>query len=271
MMYNKDETTGELYHHGIKGQRWGVRRFQNEDGTYTEEGKRHRGIKDPNAYVLPKGSTVYRVTNSKKESHMINKNTYAYTDVDKKVYEGAFSTYLKMRSGGKKVYKKTYVTEEDLVAPSDIKAKELIVKRIASNPNVSLKVGIFGQQMMKSGHPAVQYALFDGNKKLPSDPKTWTQHHKDVFSENMMCLAYNLMLETDKAELQNLLNETKKLGYNAIMDYNNKDIYNKSVEPFIAINSKTTLKEIKNEELTDAYITKTINELEKEIGRRPVL
>ena len=30
----------ELYHHGIKGQRWGVRRFQNEDGTLTAAGKR---------------------------------------------------------------------------------------------------------------------------------------------------------------------------------------------------------------------------------------
>lgn len=29
----------EVYHHGIKGQQWGVRRFQNEDGTLTEEGK----------------------------------------------------------------------------------------------------------------------------------------------------------------------------------------------------------------------------------------
>lgn len=28
-----------LMHHGIKGQQWGVRRFQNEDGTLTEEGK----------------------------------------------------------------------------------------------------------------------------------------------------------------------------------------------------------------------------------------
>jgi hypothetical protein len=32
----------ELYHFGIKGQRWGVRRFQNEDGTYTSEGKMRR-------------------------------------------------------------------------------------------------------------------------------------------------------------------------------------------------------------------------------------
>lgn len=42
-MYNN-----ELYHHGIKGMRWGVRRYQNKDGTLTSAGKkrRHLGIDD---------------------------------------------------------------------------------------------------------------------------------------------------------------------------------------------------------------------------------
>jgi hypothetical protein len=42
----------ELYHHGIKGQRWGVRRYQNADGSYTAAGKARRG----SAYGTPKSS-----------------------------------------------------------------------------------------------------------------------------------------------------------------------------------------------------------------------
>ena len=30
----------ELYHHGIKGMKWGVRRFQNSDGSLTADGKK---------------------------------------------------------------------------------------------------------------------------------------------------------------------------------------------------------------------------------------
>ena len=36
--------SNELYHHGIKGQKWGVRRYQNDDGTWTEAGKKRYGV-----------------------------------------------------------------------------------------------------------------------------------------------------------------------------------------------------------------------------------
>ena len=39
-----EESKDALAHYGIKGQKWGLRRFQNEDGTYTELGKERRRV-----------------------------------------------------------------------------------------------------------------------------------------------------------------------------------------------------------------------------------
>ena len=36
----------ELYHHGIKGMKWGIRRYQRKDGSLTSAGKKHRAALD---------------------------------------------------------------------------------------------------------------------------------------------------------------------------------------------------------------------------------
>ena len=36
----------ELYHHGVKGMKWGIRRYMNEDGTLTPAGKARYGTKE---------------------------------------------------------------------------------------------------------------------------------------------------------------------------------------------------------------------------------
>ena len=35
--------SGELYHHGVLGQKWGVRRYQNKDGSLTAAGRHRKG------------------------------------------------------------------------------------------------------------------------------------------------------------------------------------------------------------------------------------
>ena len=81
----------ELYHHGIKGQKWGVRRYQNEDGTLTDEGKERYGAEDKSDKmseknykstmdVLNAAKTISNETANlavpKKGSKIVNKKNY---------------------------------------------------------------------------------------------------------------------------------------------------------------------------------------------------
>ena len=42
----------DLMHHGVLGMKWGVRRYQNADGSYTAKGRKHYGLDKPNANNL---------------------------------------------------------------------------------------------------------------------------------------------------------------------------------------------------------------------------
>ena len=55
----------ELQHHGIKGQKWGVRRFQNTDGSLTAEGKKRYSVNDYQQ-AIDKTKTAGKIVNEAK-------------------------------------------------------------------------------------------------------------------------------------------------------------------------------------------------------------
>lgn len=68
----------ELYHHGVKGQKWGVRRYQNEDGSLTNAGKKRYAPKETDSNVT-KGVKKDLATMSNQEfknKYSVSKTTY---------------------------------------------------------------------------------------------------------------------------------------------------------------------------------------------------
>lgn len=59
-----------IYHHGIKGQKWGVRRYQNPDGTLTSMGKARKRAIDVNRNMDAVNDIVK--TMSRKDKELLN-------------------------------------------------------------------------------------------------------------------------------------------------------------------------------------------------------
>lgn len=74
-------TMNELYHHGIKGMRWGVRRYQNPDGTYTEAGLKRLHQKDVR-WAKRNYNRVYKKAYKKSKKEF---NRYLRKDLDKRL------------------------------------------------------------------------------------------------------------------------------------------------------------------------------------------
>lgn len=69
-------SNNELYHFGIKGQKWGIRRYQNPDGTLTEAGKRRKTKEES----LSDDEKRFRELKKKKFSEMSNAEVNEYNN-----------------------------------------------------------------------------------------------------------------------------------------------------------------------------------------------
>ena len=84
------ESTNELYHHGIKGQKWGVRRWQNADGTYNEAGKKRYGGEKRNE----KKAAVYRYSKAMNEADRTQEIADKAYSKSKEAYDALGKTKL---------------------------------------------------------------------------------------------------------------------------------------------------------------------------------
>lgn len=151
----------ELYHYGIKNQKWGVRRFQNEDGSLTKAGQKRYGAKpswqdqmksaqevrerqraakqqsqssNPNSSNTSKSSSAAKSTTTT----TTNSATYPVAQQPISIIDSLVSTYSGKRSGsqtgGGISYSVTRAKKKDSAAKSKINSeaiKELSGKKVS--------------------------------------------------------------------------------------------------------------------------------------------
>ena len=128
----------ELQHHGIRGQKWGIRRFQNKDGTRTPAGKRREKyqtvsqeakevLKNRNKYTDQElQAKVNRLNNAARLRDLSGKDTEKFDALDtytkgaKKVLLAATTTGA-LITVGSKVMKSDFMKDAMAVGMETLK------------------------------------------------------------------------------------------------------------------------------------------------------
>lgn len=264
-----------LYHHGVKGQKWGVRRYQYADGTLTPAGKKHYSNSSNNASImsmkvkhlvnsartqvtgkqyvdgyLKQGTTFARIQTSETFEKFAFYATYKKHDTNE--YMGLFGKNLMSRAHGeaKRAEKQANISgsEEDLKTAQALREKanntkvyqlklEAIKKlKVPSDENASditaklLKEPEFKENVIasiedskaKMKRPTQQILFNQAQNALKRDVNKLSSSEKLAIYK-----ALNLSLVNHNAQevaAQNrFYSELKKKGYNALLDYNDKE------------------------------------------------
>ena len=114
MAYSMDQFNEELMHYGVLGMKWGVRRYQNPDGSLTKAGMRRYKDKSPYEVTTSDGDT-FRVSKGSKNNYNTKHSKVTktwgqhYREIDDaKAKKRISKQYAKEQAKGDEALRKSY-------------------------------------------------------------------------------------------------------------------------------------------------------------------
>ena len=178
-------TKNELYHHGIIGQKWGVRRFQNEDGSLTNAGKERYGQVAKN--VAKGAAGLFKA---------VNRASKQTTD---RMKDGLRKTKQPEGTIGSQM-EKSSKRQEKMAGPGEIKllGKEKITAKL-KDPKVqkAIKIGaaVAGTALVAYGAYKVSKGI-SANKKYQKALETGRDYYERLVYTNIGNSANKAKLST---------------------------------------------------------------------------
>lgn len=173
----------ELYHHGIKGQRWGIRRYQNADGTLTDAGKKRYGdhVENVSKKRLTKQiGNALSSGNSTAQEYVNKQSKMAYSKADKtaegKAYHRVDDHYSNLISDLQKQHGKDaqlLITKDEMDAYNSLKrsyekkAMEFFYSPEYKNNFASKLLNDMGYKDTAAGRDYVKSIIEERNKNNP--------------------------------------------------------------------------------------------------------
>lgn len=215
----------DLQHHGIKGQKWGVRRYQNKDGSLTKAGlKRYRDYVNSEDRMIKEGTELQTITSKKYEHGKSNRLYTSYTDYDKNLYKDLMGNIMYNKKG----YNNTFVVKKDIKVASDQQVVDAFIKIAKNNPAQTAKDMASAYQVSDEFRKAMENGLKDKITKLDSD------NYKKSNALAKQFVTDTLMSPAAAVTTNNFYGYLVKKGFDAISDQNDRK--NAAQDPLIILN-----------------------------------